>query len=262
MKSRTLPVKNVARLSAAGDALINRDYGMPGMGLISAPTGYGKTTSAAWFVNQCHGIYIRALRLWSPKTMLTTLGRELDLEVKGHNNGDMTEMIIQRLAETCRPLFVDEADYVIDSVRLSDTLRDIHDLSTVPVILIGKQHIKRKIKDEQITGRIAQWVEFKGADMEDARILADGLCEIKVEDDLLERLHREAAPKGKGKEILGGAEIRRIVIGLGQIEQFAKVRGMKSIGLSNWTRGNEFFLGQAATPDSKGGAKVAKIGAG
>lgn len=259
MHYTTLPVKNVARLSAAGELLINRDYGMPGMGLIYGETGYGKTTAAAWYVNQCDGVYIRAMRLWSPKSMLTTMARELELDTKGKNNGELVETVIQRLGETGRPLFIDEADYVIESRRLADTLRDIHDLSTVPVILIGKKDIRKHIKDEQISGRIAQWVEFRGADMADARLLADGLCEVTICDDLLEHLHAEAQPKGRNREALGGAEIRRMVVGLGQIEQFARSRGLEKIGAAEWTRGDDFFLGAAATPASTAPSKGGKV---
>ena len=71
MKYKILPTKNISRMRTAGDALLNRSPGMPGMGLIWAPTGYCKTTAATWFINQVNGVYVRALRLWSPKAMLT-----------------------------------------------------------------------------------------------------------------------------------------------------------------------------------------------
>ena len=61
MKYAIAPVKNVVRLSQAGDALNNRALGMPGMGLIWGPTGYGKTTAATWFINRCDGVYVRAM---------------------------------------------------------------------------------------------------------------------------------------------------------------------------------------------------------
>ena len=257
MQYRILPVKNVSRLKAAGDALINRAMGMPGMGLIWGPTGYGKTTAATWFINQCNGVYIRAMGLWSPKVMLTALARELDLDTKGMNNGEMVEAIIYRLAETGRPLFIDEADYIVESRRLTDTLRDIHDLSTVPVILIGMHGIEKRIRgNEQFTGRIAQWVAFQGADQEDARILADGLCEVEIRQDLLDALHSAATPKRNPE---GGAEIRRLVVGLGQIEYHARNRGLDRIALADWPEGRDFFLGQAATTAAPTKAPVARL---
>lgn len=239
MKAKTLPVKNVSRLKAAGDALISRPLGLPGIGLIWGPTGFGKTTASAWFIAQCHGVYVRAMRLWSPKGLLNAIARELDQDTKGMNNGEMVESIIRRLAETGRPLFIDEADYIVESRRLTDTLRDIHDMSTCPVILIGMHGIEKRIRNnEQFTGRIAQWVEFSGADMEDSRMLADGLCEIRVADDLLARLHQAASAKNGS-----GAEIRRLVVGLTNIEGYARRRGKDNMTAADWPNDQDFFIG-------------------
>ena len=246
MRSKILPVKNVLRLRAAGDALINRAPGMPGMGMVMGPTGYGKSTANAWYVNQVDGVYIRARALWSPKVMLASIAKELDIDGRGRNNGEMVDLIVQRLAETGRPLFIDEADYVVERKLLTDTLRDIHDLSTAPVVLIGMHGIERKIRSNpQYTGRIAHWVVFEGIDMEDARLLADGLCEVEVADDLLAALHKEASPK---KQAEAGAEIRRLVVGLEQIEFFARSRGKSRMRLDDWPKDRDFFLGEAPMP--------------
>ncbi len=259
MRYKICHTKNVARLSEAGDALINRGPGMPGMGLIWGPTGYGKTTAAAWFVNQCHGVYVRAMAMWCPSAMLAAILRELDIEPCG-NNSQMADLIIEKLAQHNRPLFIDEADYLLDKNRMVETLRDLHDMSTVPVILIGMDGIQRKIIGrQQLTGRLAEWVEFAGADMEDARILADGLCEVKVTDDLLTDLHHAASAKRKGGEIIGGASARLIVVGLSRIEQHARHRNLKSVSAKDWPRGKSFFLGEAPVPQSADVVSLANI---
>ena len=242
MKYRIVPVKNVSRLKAAGDALLGRAPGMPGMGMIWGPTGYGKTTATTWFVNQCHGVYVRAMAMWSPKTMLAALARELDLPAAHKlNNAQLVEGIVQRLTDAGRPIFIDEADYVIERRTLTDTLRDIHDLSTVPVILIGMHGIEKRIRgNEQLTGRIAQWVAFGGLDLEDASLLSLALAEVQIDDALLRTLHDKASPKGGD-----GAEVRRLVVGLAAIEGYARARGREEIGLADWPKGRDFFLGEA-----------------
>lgn len=258
MKYRILPVKNVARMQNAGEALITRSLGMPGMGLIWGPTGYGKTTAATWFINQCHGVYVRALRLSSPKSLLSSIARELDYDPGGRNNGEIVERIVQRLAETGRPLFIDEADYIVESRRLIDTLRDIHDLSTVPVILIGMHGIEKRIRgNEQFTGRIAQWVDFQGADFEDAELLANGLCEVSVATDLLQELYKAASPRTRAGE-QGGAEIRRLVVGLGNIERYALGRGKQKIARADWPSDKSFFIGSPIDP-AAGRASVTRL---
>lgn len=246
MKHRIVPIQNVFRMKEAADSLLTRTPGMPGMGLVYGPTGYGKTTGCTWLVNQVRGVYVRAMSLWSPKTMLEAIGRELDLDTQRLTLAGMVDRIVQRLAETGRPLFIDEADYIVESKRLVDTLRDIHDMSTSPVILIGMTGIDRRLRSHpQLTGRMAQWVEFHGLDASDVSMLASGLCEIKVEQDILDDLSRRASPAG------GGAEVRRVVVGLGNVEQYARRRGMTAIALADLPKGWDYFIGNPGSVETK-----------
>lgn len=234
MRSKIVPVSNVARLSAASEALLNREPGMPGMGLIHGHTGLGKTTAVTWLITRNNGVYVRALSTTTPSSLLRTIARELDLEPR-HSNVETVEAIVQRLAETGRPLFVDEADYLVTSSKLVETLRDIHDLATVPVVLIGMAGIQRKIKSrEQLTGRIAQWVEFQPATMADLTLLAQQLMDVPVDTDLLQRLH----------EVCHGS-MRLCVVGLSHIEAHAKAKGLDTIGLADWPNNKAFFFGDA-----------------
>ena len=235
MRSKVLDVKNVMRMRVAGQALISRAYGMPGMGLVYGPTGAGKTTAITWYINQCHGVYVRAWAVWSPSAMLEAICTELDLP-KQRSLSKMVETIVQKLEDTGRPLFVDEADYVVDSKRMIETLRDLHDMATTPVILIGMEGIHRKIQArKQVSGRLAEWVRFNPCDIDDARKLADGLCEIVVDDDLLAALH---------KKTHGLA--RNITVGLSRIESLGKKKGKDRMTLADWPKGEPFFIG----PDS------------
>ena len=256
MKYRILPIKNVSKLLDAGDALLNRSAGMPGIGMVWGPTGYGKTTAATWLITRTHGVYLRAMACWSPAAMLAAMQRELDLPPVRGGNAAAVEAIVGRLAETGRPVFVDEADYVVERRLLVDTLRDIHDLSASPVILIGMSGLEKRIRgNPQFTGRTSQWIEFKGADLADSRILADGLCEVRIADDLLERIHAAATPKAKGSS---GAEIRRLVVAMGQVEAYARARGLGEIGSAQWHR-EDFFVGSPEAAEARRAAAPTPI---
>lgn len=234
MKSKIIPISNVARLSEAGDALLQRAPGMPGMGLCHGPTGYGKTTAIAWLATRQHGVFVRALATSTPSSLLESICRELAI-MRRASNVATVEAIVEKLAETNRPLFLDEADYIVDQKRLVETLRDIHDLASVPVILIGMAGIQRKITErQQLSGRIAQWVEFQPATAADARMLASELAEVEVADDLVQQLHQASH-----------GSVRHIVVGLNRIEQFARSRGTARIAANDWPRGADFFLGNA-----------------
>lgn len=234
MRSKIVPVTNVARLAEAGDALLNRAPGMPGMGLCYGASGLGKTTAIAWLATRQHGVFVRAMATSTPTSLLDTICRELNIASRARV-AQTVEAIVGKLAETGRPLFVDEADYVVGQSRLVDTLRDLHDLASVPVILIGMSGIDRRISlSPQLSGRMAQWVEFQPASNDDAKQLAKELCEVNVADDLVAELHTRAA-----------GSVRNIVVGLGKIEQFARSRGSNKLALADWPRGADFFLGNA-----------------
>ena len=234
MRYAMVPVKNVSRLEEAGEALIRRGMGMPGMGVIWGETGAGKTTAVTWFANRCNAVYVRAMATWSPASMLNAILRELDQTPKNPSCARMTEQIVEALAVSNRPLFIDEADYVVNNKRMTETLRDLHDMASVPVVLVGMDGIqKRIVHAQQVAGRIAQWVKFLPCDMEDAGKLAKALCEVSVASDLLGSLHDAA----KG-------QIRLMVVGLSRIEQRARVKGLEVISLSDWKRGESFFLGK------------------
>ena len=257
MKFKILPVKNVVRMKEAGDALISRSMGMPGIGLIWAPTGYGKTTATTWYINQVNGVFVRAMELWSAGAMLDDIATELGIDVRRLTLKKKSDAIVAGLAETGRSLFIDEADYVVDSPRLVNILRDVHDKSSTPIILIGMHGIERKIRNnEQFTGRISQWVGFEGADQADARMLADGLCEVEVQQDLLDALHLKASPQQRGSSVYA-AEVRRLLVGLEKIEQFAISAGLASIGLKDWPKNRDFFIGKAVA--AKTPAKVTAL---
>lgn len=222
MKKAIANVKNIRLLYAAGQALLHRDPGVPGIGLLWGLTGAGKTTAAAWYANQVNALYVRACATWTPASMLGAFMRELDAEPM-QRCSDMLEHIVQLLALENRPVFVDEADYLMKK-NLAETLRDVHDLSEAPLILIGMADFRRKVVHrEQLAGRIAQWVEFRPADLDDARTLVDAVCEVDVGDELLERLHKAT-----------GGSMRDMTVGLSRIESVAKRMNQKKVTARDW----------------------------
>lgn len=233
MKSKIVLVKNVARLADAGEALIRRAPGMPGMGLVHGETGYGKTTAVTWYSNRCNAAYVRAMATWTPASMFGSILRELGKQPRG-SCAAMMEEIVEALALSNRPVFIDEADYLVDSKRMTESLRDIHDLATVPVVLIGMAGIDQRLAHrKQLTGRVMQDVHFEPADAEDAALLARELCEVRVKADLLADLVKHV-----------GGSVRLVVVGLARIEEYARRKGLEAIGSADWGR-RAFFTGEA-----------------
>jgi len=224
MRIAVAKTKNLSNLARAADQLRTRNIGTPGIGLIWGPSGLGKTTAATWFCDQYDAVYVRAWSTWTPGAMLGAICAALDLPAQTRISAAIDQIVLA-LSRTQRPLFVDEADYLLGSARLLDTLRDLHDVSSAPVIVVGMGEFRRRAeRREQFAGRVTARVEFRPADIEDARTTATAMLErVRPTDDLLARLVQET-----------GGSMRRIVSGLAQVERLATRRRLAEVSLADW----------------------------
>jgi len=235
MKYKIVPVKNISRLTAAQRALLSRAPGTPGMGVVHGPAGYGKTIATAWLSNQVPSIAVRAMALWTPSAMLGAILRELRMQ-PGGSCASQVERIVEALARTEHSLFIDEVHYIARSTRLVETLRDIHDLATVPVILIGEEGIVQQLSHlRRLTSRIAQDVQFQPLDLEDTAMIAQQLCEVEIREDMLARIHQQTH-----------GNCRNTVVALGRIEQTARAKGLQRVGVADIGSKVQLFTGDAS----------------
>ena len=82
---------------------------------------------------------------------------------------------------------IDEVDYLIGRSKTIETLRDLHDLTGAPVVLIGMQEAKTKLgKFRHLYDRISEIVEFKTFSKDDMEVIVEELSEIKITDEAKE----------------------------------------------------------------------------
>ncbi|HUY26172.1 MAG TPA: ATP-binding protein [Candidatus Binataceae bacterium] len=220
MLALTAQTNNIKKLAAATEALITRAPGAPGAGIISGVSGAGKTTAVAWLANRVNvnAVHVRAIRVWTPLTMLESILFNLGI-APNRKCAHMVHQIVEGLATTGRSLFVDEADYLLKRPELVDILRDLHDLSTEPLILIGMaDFLKNLDRWPQLKGRVGQKVEFLPPDLSDVKEYVATCGEIDLSDDAVEWLH----------ETHGGT-MRSLEVGLEMIERLARKHGLKKV---------------------------------
>lgn len=228
MKDKISKVKNIMRLAELGETLKHRGQRTPGIGVVYGDTGLGKSTGLTWYgVRQERAVYVRALQLWTPSLMLETLAAELDIE-PDRSLGKTLNRVVAELAKQDRMVIVDEADYVVDQKRLINTLRDLHDLSTMPLILVGMgdfvKKLKTRVDQRQFTGRVAFEVEFTPLDLEDTTLLADDLLDgVELDDELLRKLHDTCE-----------GSTRLVCVGLQRIETHARQKGLRKVTAKEW----------------------------
>jgi DNA transposition AAA+ family ATPase len=234
MRYKIVAVKNLKKLGAAYQALASRATGVPGMGLVHGFTGSGKSTAIAWLVVQHNGVFVRANATWTPSAMLGAILQEIGIEPRSHSANVRAQDVMRALAESRRPLFVDEADYLVSRKVMLDVLRDIYDVAQTPVMLIGMEGIEKRIGHfPRHARRITQWVEFEGLDLEDTRLLTETLGEVQIGECLLERIHAET----KGS-------IGLVVVALARVEAYARQQGWDAITAVQWGK-RALFLSRA-----------------
>lgn len=229
MQAKIAEVKNIRRIRDTAHELVGRPSHLPGIGMLWGATGHGKTTAAAWLATDpvLGVVYVRASVTWTPTSLLSAILRELGAETRAP--GSRLLRLVQEAMEAAGKslIIVDEADYLAagSAQKMAETLRDLHDQSGIAILLVA---MKRLNLSAQLTGRISHWTEFGAADPADTALLAQDLCEVGVELDLVQKLHE--ATRGS---------VRGIVVGLSRIETFGIKAGLESVDLATW--GNRPF---------------------
>lgn len=240
MKKGMAITKNVRMLLSTVRELTNDDHGRERMALLYGVPGEGKTTSIDHAIDKTDGIALRAKIFWTEVSFLSELASELrcpEKIIKSNRKDVKWASVTEHLNNNPCPLFIDEIDRLVmpsnrhNGEKIMELLRDLHDIYEIPVVLVGEENSAINIKENpRFSRRVTHWLEYKGIDLEDARIVADTLCEVSVADDLVEHLYKKSA-----------ANIGRIVVGLNAIERHCKAFEVTSLDLKTWGDAELFF---------------------
>lgn len=229
-------LRNVANFMAMTQRVIDRDPHLPGIAVCSGHSGLGKTYCSIFTQNKTSAIRVEVGDTWTRRTMLQKILQELghgaDLR-KRMSAADMAEKVIVALgSEPGRPLIVDEADRCVDK-GIIETVREIHEHSGAPVILIGEERLPEKLLTvERVHNRVLHWMQAQPCDLDDVRTLAAAFApKLVIGEDLLEQIR-----------VISQGRARRIVVNISNVAEFARNKSLNIIGAEKW-RG-EFYTGE------------------
>lgn len=215
------PLKNVAAVMTLVEALRNRGPHLPGIGVVSGPSGYGKTYATIFAQNKTRALRIELGRSWTMRTVVARILAEAGETPRG-TIADMTEQVVRFLGDDpTRPLIVDEADQLVDRGMI-DLIREIHEHSQAPIVLVGEELLPQKLmRSERTHNRVLEWVLAQPCDADDTRQLAALFCPgLQLADDLLDTIRT----KSEGRA-------RRIAVNLNRVFEQARHRGSKAVTL-------------------------------
>lgn len=219
------PLRNVASMVTLAKTLLERPaYSSSGFGVMSGPSGYGKTVAATYTVNRLEAIYVEVREFWTRKAFCAALLRELEREPKGTISAMMEEISFVLGSSAGRALIIDEADKLVDKGMI-ELARDIQEMTGAPVILVGEELLPKKLQRyERVHNRVLSWVLAEPSDSEDARTLADLLCPgIEIADDLLAKIVAKT-----------GGRTRRIANTLHEIDIRARAEGRRDYDVASY----------------------------
>lgn len=219
-QSSFAPLRNVTLFLELVERQIARPAGMERLGVFFGPSGYGKTKSAVYASNKYHAYYVECGSSWTPKTLADNILHELGAPVQRGNVAEKVQEIIGLLYDDTRPLIIDEADHLVKK-SIIDIVREIHDKTVTPVILIGEEQLPRKLGEfERAHNRVNSFVAAEPADEDDARALVKVYCpKLAVSDDVIAEIVYETR-----------GTTRRIVNNLHALNEFAAQTGQFEIG--------------------------------
>lgn len=231
--STTAPLRNVGVCLSALQRAMERETHLPGMVAFHGPSGFGKSTAAAYAANTYRAYYVEVKESWTRRFFLLAVLREMGIE-PARTIPEMVEQISEQLVLSRRPLIIDEMDHIV-ARKMVGLVRDIYDGSAAPIMLIGEENLPSELKRwERFDGRILEWPQAQPINLEDARHLRKlYVHQVEIADDLLQ--HVVGLARGSA---------RRICVNLDRIQKEAIGAGLERIDLTAWGD-RPLFTGEA-----------------
>lgn len=186
--AKTQNVKNFINLM---NNLQNRAEGVPGMALVYGEPGLGKTQAVLWWATQNDAVFLRSTNLMTGRWLLEELVEELG-EAPFYKCSDLFKQCIRQIKEEPRVIIVDEIDYLATDTRAIETLRDIHDKTNIPIVLVGMAMADRKLmRYRHLYDRISERLKFEPFSQSDIKAIIDQLCEVDLTECAVKHIYNQ-----------------------------------------------------------------------
>jgi len=195
MRNRFVKTSNVNRFLAAYDEVEHRGAPEASFLVVRGVPGHGKSRCGQWWAVQNDAVHIRMKTTYTANWALLDLLRQLGGQASPRSS---TEVLFGKavafLVNHPTPIVVDEVEHAFEhNIKALEVFRDVTDITDVPLILIGREYILDKMKNEpQLYRRISGYTEFVPLQEPDTRLCIEQLCEVSIDEALFARLHAES----------------------------------------------------------------------
>ena len=217
MKKVFVKTNNVKRFITMMNNLQNRAEGVPGMALVYGEPGLGKTQTINWWAFKNNAILVRCTQLMSARWLLSEILEEMG-EIYGYIISNCFKLVVRNLLVNPQIIIIDEVDYLTVDSRAVETLRDIHDKTNVPIVLVGMINAKSRLKKfNHLYDRLSEIVKFEKFSKTDIKTIVQELSEVEMTDCAIRYIYTNLN------------RFRQIVKVINKAEIIAKANGLNSI---------------------------------
>lgn len=186
MKRKFVITQNVKRFVDLMDTLKNAPANLPKMALVYGDFWLGKSQTIMWWVTNNDAIYVRCNHKMSARWLLTEIVEELD-DVPTYLTSLLFKQIEDKLRERPKVLVVDEVDFLLNNSSAIEIVRDLHDKIGIPVVLVGMNLAKAKLKrHKHIYDRLLGVLKFETFSKNDVEKIVTEISEVEFEPDAIE----------------------------------------------------------------------------
>ncbi len=196
----------------------NAPEDIPRMALVWSTPGFGKTKTICQYVVANDGIVVRAKAAMNVTWLMRDIVKELGHEPEKSKEALFGQIVDILMARRC-PVFIDDVDHLCRDTVMIETLRDLHDSTFTPFVLVGMELADKKLKrHKHLWDRFAQLVNFQPISRADVQAIIEQQCEASISEDGLDC-------------IIGRIEgkYRKLLYEMGRAERIARVHKIKTV---------------------------------
>lgn len=181
MKKVLIETKRVAAFRQAIRVVEDTIKGQPGLMVVWGLPGRGKTSCVEDYAVNSGAVYLYVEDETTPLGLLQDICRELN-GMQPRQKKHAKRIIAEELDDSARTLLIDEADKLC--IHGLGHLKDIHDMTGVPVVLVGEPALYGKLHSRtRLWDRVTKTVEFGSVTLEDVVVLGMKACDLKIQPD-------------------------------------------------------------------------------
>jgi len=229
----TAPITNVSLCGEALMSAVERAAHLPGIAVFCGPSGYGKSTAAAYWANKQRAYFVQVKSVWTRKAFLLAILKEMGI-TPARTLYEMADQVSEQLVLSGRPLIIDEMDYIVDNNAV-ELIRDLHESSNAAILLLGEERLPDKLKKwERFHSRVLVWMRAQPVSLDDTEHLARLYCrDVEIAPDLLAEVQR-----------LSHGSVRRVAVNVELIREETLKAGLRAMNRAGW--GNRrLYTGEA-----------------